>query len=76
MTPTIGFIHRRNAHATMDSICLTCFATVATVQLEKDLVEIEMLHACNVKDIRHPVMAADYSTLAETVLRFLDHQDS
>jgi hypothetical protein len=74
MPPTMGLIHRKNAHATTDSVCLMCFATVATVPVEKDLVELEMLHTCEIRDIRHPVMAGDHRTLAETVLRFLDDQ--
>jgi hypothetical protein len=74
MTPAIGFMHQNNTHSTIDSICLACFITVATVAFENDLSEIEALHTCNSRDIRHPLIAADYSTLMERVFLFLDHR--
>jgi hypothetical protein len=38
--------HRRNRDGSWDSICLTCFATVATTPLEPDLAEQDRLHVC------------------------------
>ena len=38
--------HRRNRNGSWDSICLTCFATVATTPFEPDLAEQDRLHVC------------------------------
>jgi hypothetical protein len=41
------FSHRFNADGTVDSICRECFATVATVGSETELLAKEHLHSCN-----------------------------
>jgi hypothetical protein len=40
------FHHRVNADKTIDSICLRCFLTAATVENEADLHEREAAHQC------------------------------
>jgi hypothetical protein len=40
------FAHRINADQTADSICLFCFATVATAQTEQELDAREATHIC------------------------------
>jgi hypothetical protein len=38
--------HRRNRDGSFDSICLTCFATLATARTEPELLEHERNHNC------------------------------
>jgi hypothetical protein len=38
--------HRENQDGSWDSICLTCFATVATALQELDLADADRLHIC------------------------------
>jgi hypothetical protein len=38
--------HRRNRDGSWDSICLTCFATVATTPTELGLAEADRIHVC------------------------------
>ena len=38
--------HRKNRDGSWDSICLTCFATIATTPLETDLAEPDRVHVC------------------------------
>jgi hypothetical protein len=40
------FAHRHNADGSHDSICTTCFATVAKVHNEEDLANLESAHQC------------------------------
>ena len=40
------FAHRVNNNATVDSICLHCFATVASLGMEADLRTEETAHRC------------------------------
>ena len=40
------FVHRLNDNGTVDSICLQCFATVASLPKELNLEEKENAHAC------------------------------
>ncbi len=42
----ITFTHRRNQDGTHDSICSDCFATIATVQHERELSFKEAAHIC------------------------------
>jgi hypothetical protein len=42
-----GFPHRHNDDGSHDSICLGCFATVATVQDEAQLSIHEIAHVCD-----------------------------
>jgi hypothetical protein len=42
-----GFPHRHNANGTHDSICTTCFTTVASVQKEWELAAHESTHICS-----------------------------
>ncbi len=41
------FPHRHNIDGTYDSICTTCFATVATQRVEEDLALPEQIHVCD-----------------------------
>jgi hypothetical protein len=40
------FPHRRNKDGSFDSICLKCFATVASHMAEEDLKEFDKTHIC------------------------------
>jgi hypothetical protein len=42
-----GFPHQQNDDGSHDSICLCCFATVATVQDESQLSIHEIAHVCD-----------------------------
>ena len=47
--PTIdpaAFAHRANPNGTIDSICLTCFMTIATKPTEAELAHDEEHHDC------------------------------
>jgi hypothetical protein len=41
------FAHRPNKDGSFDSICLTCFATVASKRNEVELARQERVHVCN-----------------------------
>jgi len=45
--------HRRNRDGSFDSICLNCFATLATARTEPELSEHDRRHVC------------EYSTLSQ-----------
>jgi hypothetical protein len=45
--PTIDFPHRQNLDGEYESICKTCFATVAKAQNETELVAYERAHICD-----------------------------
>ncbi len=38
--------HRRNRDGSFDSICLTCFMTVATAKTESELADADAKHIC------------------------------
>jgi hypothetical protein len=40
------FPHRRNPDGTFNSICLTCFATIASYKTEEELKELDESHVC------------------------------
>jgi hypothetical protein len=44
------FAHRVNSNNTVDSICLHCFATVASLQIESSLRVKEAVHRCWQRD--------------------------
>ena len=44
---TDQFVHRQNRDNTIDSICRSCFATVATAMWEADLDAAEIDHSCD-----------------------------
>jgi hypothetical protein len=48
------FSHRQNSDGTIDSICHTCFSTVASARVEAGLFEKEGMHHCN------PALVASY----------------
>ncbi len=48
---SIHFNHRQNADGSVDSICLGCYRTVATVDDEKILVTQERQHRCDPDDL-------------------------
>jgi hypothetical protein len=43
---TKGYAHRQNADGTFDSICLSCYETITSVQSEPELIEDERVHSC------------------------------
>jgi hypothetical protein len=43
----LSFMHRSNEDGTVDSICKTCFATVATERSEAALERYESKHVCD-----------------------------
>jgi len=45
------FPHRHNADETHDSICTSCFVTVATVMNESELAGHEIAHVCDPMDV-------------------------
>jgi hypothetical protein len=47
MTTTDSFVRRVNPDTTIDSICLSCFRTVATGKSEFDLLSAEKKHSCD-----------------------------
>ena len=40
------FPHRRNQDGSFDSICLTCFVTVASHKTKEELKELDKNHVC------------------------------
>jgi hypothetical protein len=44
------FHHRINTDGTIDSICLSCFLTVARANIGSDLNELEAAHRCPDKE--------------------------
>ena len=42
----VQFRHRMNREGCYESICLRCFRTVGTEQVETDLLANELLHVC------------------------------
>lgn len=47
MITLIPFAHRRNSDASIDSICTTCFQTIASEDCEDKLIAHEERHACD-----------------------------
>ncbi len=47
MTTVDLFAHRRNRDASFDSICTTCYQTVASADSESELIHVEERHACD-----------------------------
>jgi len=43
----LQFAHRTNIDGTFDSICLTCFMTVAHADVEEELNSSEYVHLCD-----------------------------
>ena len=43
----IAYPHRHNADGSFDSICITCFATIAQTKDEAALFELERNHSCD-----------------------------
>jgi hypothetical protein len=41
------FAHRTNQNHTADSICTTCFVTIATSSQESELAQFEQDHVCD-----------------------------
>lgn len=41
------FVHRSNSNGTTDSICKSCFLTIATAMWEADLDSAERQHKCD-----------------------------
>ena len=47
MVALIPFAHRRNSDASIDSICTTCFQTIASEDSESKLIAHEECHLCD-----------------------------
>lgn len=47
MTTIFPFAHRRNPDASIDSICTTCFQTIASEDSEGKLISHEERHLCD-----------------------------
>jgi hypothetical protein len=47
MTTLAKYPHRRDRDGLYDSICPTCFATVARSKPEAEMAELENAHVCN-----------------------------
>lgn len=47
MTTLIPFAHRRNPDTSIDSICTTCFQTIASEDSEGKLIAHEERHSCD-----------------------------
>jgi hypothetical protein len=47
MNPFGPFAHRRNPDKSIDSICTACFQTIASEDLEDELVAHEKSHSCD-----------------------------
>jgi hypothetical protein len=54
------FPHRRNPDGTFDSICIQCFATVATGSVEAELKAAESAHACGGFNLGNIMHVAEY----------------
>ena len=48
---TSNFVRRVNRDSTTDSICLSCFRTVATAEWELELDLAEERHVCDLEDL-------------------------
>lgn len=44
--PTRRFPHRHNKDGSYDSICISCYATIASVRNEAELAKLEQDHVC------------------------------
>jgi len=44
--PNSHYAHRRNYDGTLDSVCKSCFLTVARAYRETDLTHLELRHIC------------------------------
>jgi hypothetical protein len=53
MSRKAHFMHRENLNGTTDSICCTCFVTVATARNEFELAEPERGHVCDPVLLKH-----------------------
>jgi hypothetical protein len=47
MVGLIAFAHRQNSDASIDSICTTCFQTIASEDSEGQLIAHEERHSCD-----------------------------
>lgn len=47
------YCHRRNEDGTFDSICRSCFLTVATTKNEDQLDMFERQHVCDISLLQH-----------------------
>jgi hypothetical protein len=45
--PLLLYSHRHNANGSYDSICLVCFATIATTQTKPEFAVYDEKHVCN-----------------------------
>ena len=52
------FAHRPNSNGTIDSICMTCFMTIATKPTENELVHDENRHDCKEVAMEKVVIAS------------------
>jgi len=60
-----AFQHRHNRDRSYDSICCTCYLTVATATQESSLTDYEHLHACD------PIQLFEVTEYARRILKDL-----
>ena len=59
--------HRHNKDGSFDSICLSCFATIATANTEAELAEYDKSHVCTremPRDCSAPRIMSPYTKLS------------
>ena len=65
MTDFDSFAHRLNHDASIDSICKTCYQTVASADRESELIHIEESHLCDLNaEFRHEEVNSQRNTSA------------
>ena len=65
MTTVDSFAHRRNRDASIDSICRTCYRTIASADSEAKLIHFEENHSCDQNgEFRRAEVNSQRSTVA------------
>jgi hypothetical protein len=68
MVGLIAFAHRQNSDASIDSICTTCFQTIASEDSEGKLIAHEERHSCDPYwQFSRAQVDSDQSTTARSV---------
>lgn len=60
------FAHRANADGTYDSICRTCFRTIATVLHPDGLESAEKTHVCDPRDVFRVQSVVEHSSVRDS----------
>jgi hypothetical protein len=61
-TKSATYPHRHNADGSYDSVCMTCFITVASTKTEDELVPFEKNHVCALSALSQRGMHTSMST--------------